>query len=135
MDILIWNQILDEKFINDIKELEQIIQCAKYNSEIDSLIESYKAKVNVRHIGVLVWLHNDKDNIDRNILPVIARSKPSLDGDTPYYIIDSGRASFILKVINDLSSKSNGNYQFYYPKIGTSIWLIRIGRGNFCLLN
>lgn len=119
------------KFNKDIKELEQIIQCAQYNSEIDSLIESYKAKVNVRHIGVLVWLHNDKDNIDRNILSVIARSKPSLDGDTPYYVIDSGRASFLLKVINNLSSKSNGNYQFYYPKIGTSILVDSDRKGKF----
>lgn len=122
---------ISKEFKEHIEELKELIQCAKYNPEINSFLNAFGAKVNVKHIGVLVWLHNDIDSLDRNILPTIAKSRLNLDGDTPYYVIDSGRASFLLKVINDLSNKSNGNYQFYYPKIGTSILVDLDRKGKF----
>lgn len=130
-DILKQQQPLVKSLKEHIEELKELIQCAKYNPEINSFLNAFGAKVNVKHIGVLVWLHNDIDSLDRNILPTIAKSRLNLDGDTPYYVIDSGRASFLLKVINDLSNKSNGNYQFYYPKIGTSILVDLDRKGKF----
>ncbi|MCW9699107.1 MULTISPECIES: GapS4a family protein [unclassified Avibacterium] len=125
-------QQIRKNFNPYIKELEQIIQCARYNTEVNSFIEAFDAKVNIKHIGVLIWLHNDKDSLDRNILPAIAKSKPDLEEDIPYYIIDSSRASFLLDIINDLIQKSNGGtYEFYYPRIGTSILIDTSRHGQF----
>ena len=122
---------VNREFKNYVKELEQIIECAKYDKKINSLIESFDAKVDLQHIGILVWLHNDAKTIDKNILPIIAKSRPDLEGSTPYYIIDSGRASFLLKVISNLNGKAKeGAYQFYYPKIGTGVLVDLDRKGN-----
>lgn len=121
-------------FNKHIKELEQIIECARYNGEINSLIKSFEAKTNLNHIGILIWLHNDRNRINQNILPIVSNCRLNLDGNTTYYIIDSGRANFLLKIVNDLTQKSKANggqYQFYYPKIGTSILVEANRKGNF----
>ena len=77
-------------------------------------------------------MHSNKDSFEKSILPIIAKSRLSLEGNTPYYVIDSARASFLLKVINDLEKQSNkGEYQFYYPKIGTSISVESDRKGHF----
>ena len=120
------------EFRSHIKGLEEIIACAKYDEEFNSLIGLTTIKKNRKDIGILIWLHSNKNEIDRSILPIIAKSRPDLKGDTPYYIIDSARASFLLKVINDLEKRSNkGEYQFYYPKIGTSISVESDRKGHF----
>ncbi|QPB42757.1 GapS4a family protein [Rodentibacter haemolyticus] len=113
---------INSTFKKHIEQLSQIIECAEYDQEVNSLIQAFGAKKNLQHIGVLVWLHNDEKTINKDILKVISKSRLGLEGNTPYYVIDAGRASFLFQVINDLGSKSkNGNYQFYYPRIGTSI--------------
>ena len=100
------------EFRSHIKGLEEIIACAKYDEEFNSLIGLTTIKKNRKDIGILIWLHSNKNEIDRSILPIIAKSRPDLKGDTPYYSIDSARASFLLKVINDLEKQSNkGEYQ------------------------
>lgn len=121
-----------KEFGEHIDELSKIIECAKYSAEINDLIDSFDAKVNVRHIGILIWLHNDDSNLNQDILPILAKSRLGLGDDIPYYVIDSGRASFVLDVVNDLDKKSKfQGYQFYYPKIGTSILADESRKGDF----
>ena len=59
---------VNREFKNYVKELEQIIECAKYDKKINSLIESFDAKVDLQHIGILVWLHNDAKTIDKIVI-------------------------------------------------------------------
>lgn len=121
-----------KEFGGHIDGLSKIIECAKYNEEINALIDSFDAKVNVKHIGILIWLHNDVSNLNQDILPILAKSRLGLEDDVPYYVIDSSRASFILNVVNDLDKKSKfQGYQFYYPKIGTSILADESRKGDF----
>lgn len=123
---------IKSEFKKYIEELGQIIECAKYDKKINELIDSYAPKKDIKHVGVLLWLHNNKDKIDTSILSILANSRPNIEGNTPYYIIDSGRANFVLKVIADLDKKSKqGNYQFYYPKIGTSTLVNMDRKGSF----
>lgn len=124
--------VINRKFKEYIKELEQIIQCAQYNEEINEYIKLFHAKANIQHIGILVWLHNDKEHINRDILSIIEKSRPNLEDNIPYYIIDAGRANFLLNVVNNLAKRANkGKYQFYYPKIGTSVLVDIDRKGNF----
>ena len=70
----------------------------------------------------MIWLHNDHEDIEKSILADLAPSRLDLESETPYYVIDNGRASFLLKVVDDLRKRAfGGDYQFFYPRIGTSI--------------
>ena len=123
---------VNNEFRSHIKGLEEIIACARYDEKLNSLIELSSIKKNRKDIGILIWLHSNKDSFEKSILPIIAKSRLNLEGNTPYYVIDSARASFLLKVINDLEKRSNkGEYQFYYPKIGTSISVESDRKGHF----
>lgn len=113
---------LRSKFKSYIDELNQTIECAKYNSKLRDIGTNFKAKRNRYHAGLLIWLSNDRDNIEKNILADLAPARLDLDTDIPFYVIDNGRATFLLKVVDDLRKRSNdGEYQFFYPRIGTSI--------------
>lgn len=113
---------LRSSFKSHIRELAQTIECAKHNQKLRDIGTSFKSKKRWYHAGLLIWLHNDQDDIEKSILADLAPSRLDLDSETPYYVIDNGRASFLLKVVDDLRRRaSGGNYQFYYPRIGTSI--------------
>lgn len=113
---------LRKQFKSHIKELAQTIECAKYNQNLRDIGTNFKAKKNRNHAGLLIWLHNDHENIEKSILSDIAPSQLDLDTDAPFYVIDNGRATFLLKVVDDLRKRSiGGDYQFFYPRIGTSI--------------
>lgn len=113
---------LRSQFKNHIKELGQTIECAKYNQTLREIGTNFKAKKNRYHAGLLIWLHNDHKDIEKSILTDLAPSRPELDTDVPFYVIDNGRATFLLKVVDDLRKRSaGGDYQFFYPRIGTSI--------------
>lgn len=113
---------LRAQFKNHIKELGQTIECAKYNQTLREIGTNFNAKKNRYHSGLLVWLHNDHDDIEKSILGDLAPSRLDLDSDTPFYVVDNGRATFLLKVVDDLRKRSiGGDYQFFYPRIGTSI--------------
>ncbi|ELV8438951.1 hypothetical protein QNC59_004793, partial [Salmonella enterica] len=104
------------------KELNQTIECAKYNSTLREIGTNFKAKRNRYHAGLLIWFHNDHDNIEKSILADLAPARLDLDTDIPFYVIDNGRATFLLRVVDDLRKRSTGgDYQFFYPRIGTSI--------------
>ncbi|QXF36071.1 hypothetical protein CE143_24955 [Photorhabdus luminescens] len=113
---------LRSQFKSHIKELSQTIECAKHNQALREIGTNFKAKKNRYHAGLLIWFHNDHDNIEKNILADLAPSRLDLDTDIPFYVIDNGRATFLLKVVDDLRKRStDGDYQFFYPRIGTSI--------------
>jgi len=113
---------LRTQFKSHIKELGQTIECAKYNQTLREIGTNFKAKKNRHHAGLLIWLHNDHEDIEKSILRDLAPSRLDLDTDAPFYIIDNGRATFLLKVVDDLRKRSiGGDYQFFYPRIGTSI--------------
>lgn len=113
---------LRSSFKSHIKELSQTIECAKYNQKLREIGTSFKAKKNRYHSGLLIWLHNDHEDIEKSILADLAPSRLDFEGEVPYYVVDNGRASFLLKVVDDLRRRaSGGDYQFFYPRIGTSI--------------
>lgn len=113
---------LRSSFKSHIKELSQTIECAKYNQKLREIGTGFKAKKNRYHAGLLIWLHNDHENIEKSILSDLASSRLDIEGEVPYYVVDNGRASFLLKVVDDLRRRaSDGDHQFFYPRIGTSI--------------
>ncbi|VEI18613.1 Uncharacterised protein [Serratia plymuthica] len=113
---------LRSQFKKHIKELNQTIECAKYDPALREIGTNFKAKKNKYHAGLLIWFHNDHDNIEKSILADLAPTRLDLGTDIPFYVIDNGRASFLMKVVDDLRKRSiGGDYHFFYPRIGTSI--------------
>lgn len=109
-------------FKSHIKELNQTIECAKYDPALQKIGKSYKAKKNKCHSGLLIWLHNDHENIEKSILSDLAPARLDLNTNIPFYVVDNGRAAFLLKVVDNLCKRSiGGDYHFFYPRIGTSI--------------
>ena len=105
-----------------LKELHQTIECAKHGEMLRQISSTFGAKKHRYHSGLLVWLHNDDENIEKNILQELAGVRLDIEGDEPFYVIDNARASFLLKVVDDLMKKSlGGEYEFFYPRIGTAI--------------
>lgn len=113
---------LRTQFKNHIKELHQTIECAKHDNALRDIAVSYRAKKYRYHAGLLIWLHNDHQEIEKSIINELAPSRLDLDSDFPFYLVDNGRATFLLKVVDDLRKRSvGGSYEFFYPRIGTSI--------------
>lgn len=122
---------LRSNFKSHIKELSQTIECAKYNQKLREIGSSFTAKKNRYHSGLLIWLHNDHEDIEKSILADLAPCRLDAEGEFSYYVIDNGRASFLLKVVDDLRKRSlGGDYQFFYPRIGTSITVDEMRTGN-----
>jgi hypothetical protein len=128
------NAALKTSFKAHLKELHEIIECAKHDPKLIEITNSFGAKRYKHHSGLLVWLQNDKDNIEQNIKSDLANSQLEQSNDVPVYLIDNARASFLLKVVDDLkrrSKKDNSddltsrsvtrNVEFFYPPIGTSM--------------
>lgn len=119
------NSTIRSEFKKHIKELEEIVECAQNDSTINSAINNFDSKENVQHIGMLLWLHSDKSKVDQNILHILNSTEMRLElkkTNVPYYVLDMSRVNFILSVIQDVEKRScNKKYQFYFPKIGTSI--------------
>jgi hypothetical protein len=112
---------LKKTFKAHLKELHEIIECAKYDPRLSEITNSFGVKKNKHHAGLLVWLHNDKENIEQNIKLKLSNIQLEQSNDVPIYLIDNARASFLLKVVDDLKSRSNNKVEFFYPQIGTSI--------------
>jgi hypothetical protein len=116
------NAALKTSFKAHLKELHEIIECAKHNRKFIEITNAFGAKRHKHHSGLLVWLHNDKENIEQDIKPDLSNSQLEQSNDVPVYLIDNARASFLLKVVDDLKSRSNNsNVEFFYPQIGTSM--------------
>ncbi|HDL7359424.1 TPA: hypothetical protein PXN21_002771 [Yersinia enterocolitica] len=120
------------KFKEYIKELQEIIECAKHSPELKELNTANKAKKNKNHSGLLIWLHNDESNIECNIKSLLATTRLDQSIKHPVYIIDNARASFLLKAIDDINRRfENDTIKFFYPKIGTSILVDEDRTGNY----
>lgn len=113
---------LRSNFKAHLKELHQTIECAKHSQKLSEISSSFGAKKHRNHSGLLVWLHNDNEDIEKSILQDLSGARLDIESDVPFYIVDNARASFLLKVVDDLKKKSSGgDYEFFYPRIGTAI--------------
>ncbi len=114
---------LKTKFKEHVKELSETINCSRSSSKLYDIISTVKTKKQIFHYGLLIWLQNDLDGIEKDIKPIIATSaKMEIDCESPIFIIDNARASFLVKVVKDLKTRSlSEDYEFYYPRIGSVI--------------
>ena len=113
---------LKTKFKADLKELHETINCAKYSPNINSISSSFSAKKYRFHSGLLVFLQNDHDGIEKDITEDLVNTRLEFVSDDPIYFIDNAKASFLLKLVDDLKKRSvEGSYEFFYPRIGTAI--------------
>ncbi|MBL6987948.1 MAG: hypothetical protein ISR72_13110 [Methylobacter sp.] len=128
------NETLKKTFKAHLKELHEIIECAKHDPKLIEITNAFGAKQHEHHSGLLIWLHNDKKNIEQNIKSDLSNSQLEQSNDVPVYLIDNARASFLLKVVDNLKRRSKkdnsddltshsvtGNVDFFYPQIGTSM--------------
>lgn len=109
---------LKREFKEHLAELHETIECARYSEEISQVIATFKSRKHVNHSGLLIWVHNDDSDIDRDIKPVLSRIRLEQDSDVPIYLIDGGRAGFLWKVIDDIRQRGKP-WSFFYPLIGT----------------
>jgi hypothetical protein len=121
---------LKTKFKAHIKELHETIECAKHSRELQQISTTFGARRHKHHSGLLVWLHNDEEEIEQDIKPALANVRLEQTNDVPIYLVDNARASFLLKVIDDLKLRSQvGKVEFFYPNIGTSVGVEEERRG------
>lgn len=115
--------ILKSKFKDHIKSLSETISCAKISPKLYDIGLSFNARKQQYHSGLLIWLQNDLDGIEQDIKPTLSNSsRLDMACDAPIYVIDNARASFLVKIVNNLISRSlNGQYHFFYPRIGTGL--------------
>lgn len=109
---------LKREFKEHLAELHEVIECARYSEEISQATSSFKARKKVSHSGLLIWVHNDAQDIEKDIKPVLSRIRLEQESDVPVYLIDSGRAGFLMKVIDDIE-RHQKNWAFFFPVIGT----------------
>jgi len=113
---------LKSQFKAHLKELHQTIDCAKYSPELNQICTTFGAKKHKFHSGLLVWLHNDDEDIEHNIKPELSNTRLEIDSNDPVYVVDNARATFLLRVVDDLKVRAaEGNYEFFYPRIGTAV--------------
>ena len=112
---------LKRRFKSHLKELCETIECAKHDPKLHEACRSFVTRRTKYHSGLLIWLQNDDANIEYDIKPTLKNIR--LDySTTPVYLIDNARASFLLKVVDDAAKQSEGGeYEFYFPKIGTTL--------------
>ncbi|CAO3456147.1 GapS4a family protein [Azospirillum largimobile] len=111
---------LKTNFKNYLRELQQTMECAKLSQKVQDYCENFSARKNRMHSGLLIWIHNDHNDIEKDIKLDLANVRLEQGSDDPIYLVDNARASFLLKSINDLESRDD-NYRIYYPSIGTSV--------------
>jgi hypothetical protein len=111
---------LKTKFRAHLKELHETIDCSKYNPKIREICTSFECRKTRAHAGLLVWLHNDDQDIEKDIKGEISSIRLDQENTDLVYLIDNDRASFLLKMANNLRKRSEDFY-FYYPRIGTAV--------------
>ena len=124
--------VLRTKLKAYFKALNETIECAEYDQKLHEVGTTFQARKVLYYSGLLVWLHNDVDDIEKNIIKSISASRLEVETNVQFYVIDNARASFLLKVTDDLLRRSiGGEYEFYYPRIGTTIKVDEKRTGNF----
>jgi hypothetical protein len=113
-------QTLRTQFKSHLEELHQTIACARHDSQVHDLAKTFSARKNKVHSGVLIWLHNDDQNIEHDIKPALSKTRLAQVSDVPIYVIDNARAAFLLNIV-DHANRTFVNWQFYYPHIGTAL--------------
>jgi hypothetical protein len=112
---------LKSQFKAHLKELNQTIECAKHSLTLNQLCSSYSARKIKSHSGLLIWLQNDHDDIEHDIIAELANSRIDSESEYPIYMIDNARAAFLIKVVDDLTRRATGGeFEFFYPRIGTA---------------
>ncbi len=113
-------QALRTQFKNHLEELHQTIACARHDSQVHDLAKAFGAQKNKVHSGMLIWLHNDDQDIEHDIKPALAKTRLAQTNDVPVYVIDNARAAFLLNIV-DHANREFAEWQFYYPHIGTAL--------------
>lgn len=113
-------QTLRTQFKSHMEELHQTIACAQYDSQVHDLAKTFGARKYKVHSGVLIWLHNDYQNIEHDIKPALAKTRLGHASDLPVYVIDNARAAFLLNIV-DHADRTFVDWQFYFPHIGTAL--------------
>lgn len=115
-------QTLKSQFKGHLKELLETIECAKFSPELKELANSFQTKKTKSHAGLLIWMQNDDSDLERGIISEISNVRLDTDFTTPVYVVDNARATFLLNVTDSLKRlTSHGEYEFYYPRIGTAL--------------
>ncbi|WP_046168919.1 hypothetical protein [Chromobacterium vaccinii] len=110
------------EFKKHLSELDEIIACSKISGEIKQAIQTFQGRKQKKHVGLLVWLHGDKETLNRDIKPALSRIQLDLESNCALYLVDISRATFIKEAISHFrGSKQGSNYHFYYPKLGNVI--------------
>lgn len=123
---------LKSQFKAHIKELHQTMDCAKYSPAVSKVCASYPAKKLTCHSGLLIWLQNDNEDIEHDIITELANTRLDVEGDDPVYVVDNARATFLLKVIDNLKRRcEGGEFEFFYPRIGTGLSVDEKRTGKF----
>ena len=109
-------------FKGHLSELDEIISCSKISNEIKQATQTFQGRKQKKHVGLLVWLHGDRETLNRDIKPALSRIQLDLASNCPLYLVDISRASFIKEAIGHFkASKQGTEYHFYYPKLGNVI--------------
>lgn len=123
---------LRSQFKSHLKELHETIDCAKFSPKLRDACSTFGAKKIRQHSGLLIWLQNDLEEIERDIVSELSTVRLDIYSSDPAYVIDNARASFLLKVIDNVKSKAvDGEFSFYYPRIGTAISVDENRTGKF----
>lgn len=113
---------LKREFKSHLKELNEIINCAKYDSNLLAMLENFKPRRNTEHIGLLVWTSSDNSSANDNIVKIIANSRLSEELNNNIFVIDGAKINFIYTVINHIENEvalSNiDSYDYYCPDPG-----------------
>ena len=121
---------LIKAFKAHLAELHEVIECARYGEEISKATTSFRARKNISHSGMLVWVHNDLDAIEKDIKPALSKIRVEQDSDVPVYLVDAGRAGFLMRVIEDVERRQRP-WDFFYPIIGTVTTVDEARAGKF----
>lgn len=113
-------QTLRTQFKNHLEELHQTIACARHDSQVHELAKAFGARKNKAHSGILIWLHNNDQDVEHDIKPTLAKTRIGQTNDVPVYVIDNARAAFLLNIV-DHANREFASWQFYYPHIGTAL--------------
>ena len=110
------------EFKKHLSELDEIVSCSKISTEITQTLQAFKGRKQKKHIGLLVWLHGDRNTLNRDIKPALSHIQLDLASNCPLYLVDMSRASFIKEAVSHFRAIKQGNeYHFYYPKLGNVI--------------
>lgn len=115
------SQSLRTELKSHLTELNSIVACAQLSPEVSRILKSHNSKPRKSHRGLLVWMHSDADSLERDIRQDLSGMQPLEDHKVPVFLVDSGRASFIFRAVRHYQNQNLGAYNFYFPRLGSSI--------------